>query len=154
MSILVNGVYWSQNRVNFGQLGSIEVNHGQFGLIRVNWGSFGVYCPWDSPIHHILVGSLEDMLVPNAYCMHSWCPWGFMFQLSACDIRNTIWDPPIHHLLVGSLEDMFRSCSLGRHYCHYKCPSICLSVCYQNPSASQNYAYQPNLSLYQTICHY
>ena len=61
----------------------------------------------DTPIHHLLVGSLEDMLVPDAYCMDSWCSWGFMFRISSlCDIRNTIKDPPIHHLLVGSLEDM------------------------------------------------
>ena len=59
------------------------------------------------PIHHLLVGSFEDMLVPDAYCMDSWCPWGFMFQISAlCDIRNTIKDPPIHHFLIGSLEDI------------------------------------------------
>ena len=38
-------------------------------------------------------------------------------------------------------------------------PSVCLSVCHKFPSASQNRAYQPNLSLSQpisiiTICHH
>ena len=61
----------------------------------------------DTPIHHLLVGSLEDMVVPDAFCMDSWCPWGFLLQISSvCDIRNTIKDTPIHHLLVGSLVDM------------------------------------------------
>ena len=62
----------------------------------------------DPPIHHCLVGSLEDMLGPDAYyCMDRWCLWGFIFQISAiCYIRNTIKDPLIHHVLNGSLEDM------------------------------------------------
>ena len=29
----------------------------------------------DTPIHHLLVGSLVDMVVPDAYCMDIWCPW-------------------------------------------------------------------------------
>ena len=107
--------------VNQGQFRSIGVKWGQLWSIRVNWGWSGPWCfmfqIWalcdirntikDTPIHHLLVGSLEDMVVPDAYCMDSWCPWGFLLQISAvCDIRNTIKDTPIHHLLVGSLEDM------------------------------------------------
>ena len=54
----------------------------------------------DTTIHHLLVGSLEDMEVPNAYCTYGLFPGGSMFQISALyDVRNPIKDT---NLLVRS----------------------------------------------------
>ena len=61
----------------------------------------------DTPVHHLLVGSLEDMVVPDACCIDSRCHGGPMFQISTLyDAKYPIRDTPIHHHLVGSLEDM------------------------------------------------
>ena len=64
-------------RVNLGQCGSNGVNCGQSGSIGVDVSCFKFELSVtsgtikDPPIHHILVGCLEDMVVSDAYCTDS-----------------------------------------------------------------------------------
>ena len=86
----------------------------------------------------------------------SWIPklypktWRWSFGLNSSTGALDIGQPP------------FFSCKSDSRIANVRLsvsPSVCLSVCHKFPSASQNRAYQPNLSLSQpisiiTICHH